>query len=164
MTPLQTADSAHRVPEHTSDRINERIRRATRASILYHSQHPDQIDERLREIDEEWDVERTLETNAATLILAGTLLSAFDRKWAILPLAVSGFLLQHGLQGWCPPLPLLRRAGVRTPREIEAERYALKAMRGDFDDVKNGSGEGDADAAATATGRLDFNGQHAARA
>ena len=45
------------------------------------------------------------------------------------------FLLQHALQGWCPPLPLFRRLGVRTAREIARERYALQALRGDFDDV-----------------------------
>jgi hypothetical protein len=46
--------------------------------------------------------------------------------------AVLGFLLQHATQGWCPPVSVLRRRGVRTRREIEAERYALKALRGDF--------------------------------
>lgn len=29
--------------------------------------------------------------------------------------------------------PGFRRLGVRTQREIERERYALKALRGDFD-------------------------------
>jgi hypothetical protein len=51
----------------------------------------------------------------------------------VLTLAVLGFLLQHAVQGWCPPLALLRRLGVRTRREIDAEKYALKALRGDFD-------------------------------
>ncbi|HET9942578.1 MAG TPA: hypothetical protein VFR05_04515, partial [Terriglobia bacterium] len=41
-------------------------------------------------------------------------------------------LLQHAVQGWCPPVPLFRRLGIRTQREIDEERYALKAMRGDF--------------------------------
>jgi hypothetical protein len=49
-----------------------------------------------------------------------------------LPVVVAGFLLQHALQGWCPPLPVLRRLGVRTADEINQERYALKALRGDF--------------------------------
>lgn len=44
------------------------------------------------------------------------------------------FLAQHGLQGWCPPIPVFRRLEVRTDREIARERYALKALRGDFDD------------------------------
>jgi len=70
-------------------------------------------------------------------------------------MAVGGFLLQHGVQGWCPPLGILRRLGVRTPREIEAERYALKSIRGDFDGIK-ARGEDSAAAAADATGRLDF--------
>src|SRR5438874_9255842 len=36
----------------------------------------------------------------------------------------------------CPPVPVLRRKGVRTRREIDAERYALKALRGDFSSVQ----------------------------
>ena len=49
------------------------------------------------------------------------------------PVGVAAFLLQHALQGWCPPLPVFRWYGVRTQSEIEQERYALKAIRGDFD-------------------------------
>jgi hypothetical protein len=41
-------------------------------------------------------------------------------------------MMQHVLQGWCPPLPLFRRAGFRTCEEIQIERAALKAVRGDF--------------------------------
>jgi hypothetical protein len=48
------------------------------------------------------------------------------------PLVVGSFLLQHAVQGWCPPLPVFRRWGVRTQPEIDYERYALKALRGDF--------------------------------
>ena len=48
---------------------------------------------------------------------------------------VGAFLLQHALQGWCPPLPLLRQLGVRTAEEINEERTALKTIRGDFYDV-----------------------------
>ena len=55
-----------------------------------------------------------------------------DRKWFIFPAAVAGFLLQHALEGWCPPLPLFRRLGFRTQSEIDYERYALKSLRGDF--------------------------------
>jgi hypothetical protein len=45
------------------------------------------------------------------------------------------FLAQHALQGWCPPIPVIRRLGVRTRAEIERERNALKALRGDYDRV-----------------------------
>src|SRR5262249_41243166 len=57
------------------------------------------------------------------------------RKWLVLPLAVSGFLFQHATEGWCPPVPLLRRLGFRTSFEIQEERQAPKALRGDFDAV-----------------------------
>jgi hypothetical protein len=42
------------------------------------------------------------------------------------------FLLQHAVQGWCPPIIWFRRLGVRTSTEIDHERNALKALRGDF--------------------------------
>jgi len=51
----------------------------------------------------------------------------------VLPFLVSAFLLQHAIQGWCPPVPILRRLGFRTADEINRERYALKVLRGDFD-------------------------------
>jgi hypothetical protein len=57
------------------------------------------------------------------------------RGWYALPAAVAAFLLQHALQGWCPPLPIFRRRGVRTAEEIQHERTALKALRGDFANV-----------------------------
>jgi len=77
-----------------------------------------------------------LALNAATLSLTGLALGlSVNRKWLVLPGVVMSFLLQHAVQGWCPPLPIIRRAGVRTAREIEAERTILKAIRGDFQDL-----------------------------
>jgi hypothetical protein len=67
------------------------------------------------------------------LALSGVALAALhDRRWLILPAVVLGLLLEHALHGWCPPVPVLRRLGVRTRKEIERERYAMKALRGDF--------------------------------
>ena len=91
------------------------------------------ISERLRQLDREWDIERVLEANAASVGLLGVGLAAFVSRWfLILPAAVTGFLLQHAVQGWCPPVPLFRRLGIRTSGEIEEERAALKMLRGDF--------------------------------
>jgi hypothetical protein len=99
------------------------------------------IDRRLAELDREWDIERTLEANAATAVLIGSALGALvDRRFFAFPAVVAGFLLQHAVQGWCPPLPLFRRAGVRTASEIDYERYALKAIRGDFANVPGTTG------------------------
>jgi hypothetical protein len=94
------------------------------------------IERRLAELDEEWDIERCLETMASSFTLVGLLLSVTkSRKFLILPAVVQSFFLQHALQGWCPPLPALRRLGIRTADEINKERYALKALRGDFEHV-----------------------------
>jgi len=127
------ARTTTRVPDHTPERYNWRIEAETAQRVQLYAQHPRGIDVRLNELDEEWDIERTLEANAAALGLSGTLLGAFvDRRFLALPAVVSFFLLQHAIQGWCPPVPFFRRRGVRTAREIDIERYALKSLRGDF--------------------------------
>lgn len=127
-----------RVPDQTSSKINEAIRRETLVRLEECSASPQRIPMRLSELDREWDIERTLEANAATIALIGLLLGALVSWWFFLiPAVVAFFLLQHALQGWCPPLPILRRLHFRTAREIETERMSLKAMRGDFEQARN---------------------------
>lgn len=134
--------TSRRVPEHTAERVNEEIRRQTEANVdRCGAAGPEAIDCRLAELEREWDIERTLEANAATLAAVGAGLALLvHRRFALVPLVVGGFLLQHAVQGWCPPVPIFRRMGVRTQVEIDHERYALKALRGDFRDVPNGDG------------------------
>jgi hypothetical protein len=94
---------------------------------------PKAIERRLLELDQEWDFERTLETGAATMTLTTlTLAMTVDKRWAGVTAAVAAFLLLHALQGWCPPLPILRRLGVRTEHEINVERLTLRLLRDDF--------------------------------
>lgn len=124
-----------RVTEHTAEHINRRLRREMEARISYFAQNPDQIDDRLEELDEEWDIERVLEANAAGITLFGILMSRHHCKWLVLPLTVAGFLMQHAIQGWCPPVEVFRRVGFRTTREIDDERIALKVLRGDFNEI-----------------------------
>ncbi|HEX6963175.1 MAG TPA: hypothetical protein VF175_15015 [Lacipirellula sp.] len=127
-----------RVPEQTAEHINEQIRLQMEERVARLAAAPEAIANRLEELDQEWDIERTLEANAATLTAAGSAMALLvDRRFAVLPLVVGGFLLQHALQGWCPPLPIFRRYGFRTQYEIEQERYALKALRGDFNQLQN---------------------------
>jgi hypothetical protein len=136
--------TAERVPLNTPSDVNRRIEQGIADSVRYHAVHPNRIEGRLHELDQEWDIERTLEANAATLGLAGTLLGAFvDKRFLVLPAAVTAFLLQHAVQGWCPPVPFFRKRGVRTMREIDTERYALKALRGDFGPIGPGPHERD---------------------
>jgi len=125
-----------RVETNTEEEIIRRIRRELEARVYYYAQRPEEIDARLDELDREWNVERLLETNAGALALLGLTLGSIHRKWALLSALVGAFLLQHGVQGWCPPVPLFRRLGIRTASEICHERFALKALRGDFDNVR----------------------------
>jgi hypothetical protein len=124
------------VPRHAPGHLNEQIRRQTEHNVARYAPDPAAIDRRLAELDREWDIERTLEANAASISLSGLALgAAVDRRFFILPGLVAGFLLQHALQGWCPPVTFFRRRGFRTASEIDQERYALKALRGDFRNV-----------------------------
>ena len=127
-----TAVSADRVRRSTPEHINRRIDRDTDERIASVSGWSrEEIERRMTELDREWDVERLLEVNASTLALTGLLLGVMvNRKWLLLPGIVLPFLLQHGLQGWCPPLPVLRRLGVRTRGEIDREKYALASVLG----------------------------------
>lgn len=126
--------TSERIWNQTDEQINQRIRQQTEMNLSYYSDHPDQIEQRISELDQEWDTERTLETLASSFVLGGLVLGARGgRMWKLLPFVVSGFLLQHAVQGWCPPLAVIRRLGVRTQREIDTERFGLKILRGDLD-------------------------------
>ena len=127
-----TAASADRVKRSTPEHINRQIDHDTDASIASAAGRTGEaIEQRMAELDREWDVERMLEVNASTLALTGLVLGVtVNRKWLLLPGIVLPFLLQHGLQGWCPPLPVLRRLGLRTRGEIDREKYALAKVIG----------------------------------
>ena len=123
-----------RVPRHTNSRVNGRIQGRTLHDVSrFVGADPVFIDERIQQLQQEWDIERTLEAHAAAATIAGLALGiSVDRRFLLLPAAVAVFLLQHALQGWCPPLPLFRRLGIRTASEIHDEIIALRILRGDF--------------------------------
>lgn len=126
------AKTASRVESSTAAHVNEKIYRRLNECVEHYAQELDGIEERLDALDREWDVERTIELNASIIALGGLALGQLDRRFYVLPAIVLTFLLQHSIQGWCPPIPILRRLGFRTAREIDTERTALKALRGDF--------------------------------
>lgn len=136
------ARTATRVSDNTAAEVNQRIREQTQNNVARIAiGGPAAIDRRLAQLDEEWDIERFLGTVAPTISLTGLLLAAgVNKKFLIVPAIIQTFLLQHALQGWCPPMPVLRRLGVRTIEEIDEERYALKTLRGDFRDMSDTSG------------------------
>ena len=129
---METAD---RVRVNTSEEVNRQIDQELEARVREYAQRsPDEIASRINELNREWDMERLLETNASAIAFTGLVLGlTHSKKWLIVPGIVSAFLFQHAVQGWCPPVPVFRRLGVRTRKEIEREKYALKVLRGDFE-------------------------------
>ncbi len=127
-----------RIQEYTPEEINRQICRDLKARVLYFAQRPEEIDRRLDELDREWSIERRLEAGAGILSLMGLTFGVMRSRWYILSAAAAAFLVQHAVQGWAPPVSLMRRLGVRTVREINHERYTLKALRGDFDSMRTG--------------------------
>lgn len=124
--------TAKRVEKNTYQRTANRITNHTLLRIEQALQK-EQLDQELDRLRFEWDTERVLETNAACLLLVSLGLGTMvDRRFLWLTGGVAAFLLQHALQGWCPPLPVIRALGIRTAGEINAERTAIKALRGDF--------------------------------
>ncbi len=134
-TAMANSLSHDHVRDNTAPAVNCRIAQQMRERILlYADKSPDEISRRISELEMEWDIERWLECNAAALAFGGMALSLVGgRKWLLLPSLVLPMLFTHAVGGWCPPVPLLRRLGVRTQREIDAEIYALRLLRGDFD-------------------------------
>jgi hypothetical protein len=126
-----------RVRKNTADHINRKVDQKIKESIeLYSSQDSEMINKRIKQLEQEWDIERALEVNMPIVALIGLALGIFVNPWwFIFPVIVMLFFLEHAIQGWCPPLPIFRSLGFRTKEEIEKERYALKILRGDFDSL-----------------------------
>lgn len=145
------------VRKHSLGRVTRRLDRERDERLAAAVGEDDRaVSERLRRLDAQWDIERVLQTNAATLTLVAwaAVLHRPTRRRAALAGVVPAFLLQHALQGWCPPIELFRFLGRRSRNEIDAERTALKALRGDFADLpRDGAPAALAGAALEAAGR-----------
>lgn len=126
--------TTERVFLHTDPDQNENIRRKTLKKLIASDGCSKKIlAQRISKLGSEWDTERVLEANAAAMALIGTYLGfRRNKSWFLIPGVVGFFLLQHALQGWCPPLPLIRKLGFRTANEIHNEKMVLKIMRGDI--------------------------------
>lgn len=119
--------SADRVERHTNPEINKRIHKQTDRSIAYFKQHKDEVEERLQELEQEWSTDRIVQTMAGAMALTGAALTLAtnNRRFAVMSAVSGSFLLMYSIIGWAPPIPLLRRLGLRTANEIDDERCAL---------------------------------------
>ena len=142
--------STDRVRAQTAAEINLEIDAKTKNRLARAACAPSAVLGRLiADLDEEWDIERWLETNASALALGGTLLGLLvNRNFSCCLACFCPFSSSTPFRVGCPPLPLFRRKGIRTRREIEVEKHALKALRGDFAGIeRNGDPAADARAA-----------------
>ena len=133
-----SSNNQDRVKDATPSSINQQIESETWQRVAsYENKSEADISARIEELNSEWDIERYLGVNMSSLAMIGLATAALskNKNWNILPAVVLGFFFQHSVQGWCPPLPILRMLKIRTGKEIEQEKYALKIIRGDFDDV-----------------------------
>jgi len=91
------------------------------------------IDARLRQIDNEWSVGRMVKATTGVMILGGLALAIFVNPWFAIVPAVGGLMLAQSLyscKNWLSQA--FAGMGFRTSCEIDHERMALKAIRGDF--------------------------------
>lgn len=126
--------SPDRARRHTARSVLRRIDDDTLDHLMEVARKPETASRRLEALDREWDIDRTIEAEAATMGLVGLALGAFVRPaFLAMPATVGAAVFLFGTRGLYPLLPIFRRLGIRTAREIERERYAVKALRGDFD-------------------------------
>lgn len=128
------AKETDRVRRHTAASVLASIDADTRASLLRCAQAQNGvIDERLRVLEREWDIDRIIETEAPIAGLVGIALGVLaNRRLLVVPGVIAAMMCLFATTGRYPLSPILRRMGVRTANEIQRERYALKALRGDF--------------------------------
>jgi hypothetical protein len=114
--------------------VNERIDRETDERVRYYATRPvDFVSHRISELDSEWDVDRVLRADIAGLGLIGAgLLVALRKSWLALPIVALSLVAGSSTDTTQPLLVALRQIGVRTRGDIERERTALRALRGDF--------------------------------
>jgi hypothetical protein len=143
------ANELDHIRANTWHDVNERLDAEAAVRIQAAARAGDSISNSLARIDREWNFERVLETEASTMGLMGLALALrFGPRFLFVPGFVAAMVFLHAIQGWYPLLPIFRRIGVRSQDEIDRERYALKALRGDFDGVRKIDAETERAAAA----------------
>jgi hypothetical protein len=125
-------------PAPLNRRIDEKVEQCVRHMA---QQDRAEVSRYLETLDREWDLNRAVCVGASALALGGVLLGRVGGNgWRVLSAVAAGLLLQQGLFGWGPLGEAVRALGVRTRREIDLEKFALKALRGDFERVPKEGG------------------------
>lgn len=127
--------TTERVESNTSEAHREELDQQLRETISrYRNADRQQIDKRIAELDQEWDVERMIEVEAPLMIGLGAGLGLLrSPKWFGLSAAAAVMVILHNTRGWYPLLPIFQRMGIRSQNDIEQERSALRVLRKDHE-------------------------------
>jgi hypothetical protein len=107
----------------------------------YSSLGKDGLTERIHALDAEWDAEKSVVVGLAGAGMAFLALGLVGtRFWRLLAWGTLPLIFMAGQDKWRPSQGILKTLGLRTRREIHEEKYALKALRGDFRNVEVSTG------------------------
>jgi hypothetical protein len=124
--PVEDPRRVDRIRSHTAQKVLDKIDRQTATRVFQVARlGSDAIVRRLEELDREWDIERWLALNFTIVNGLAAIPARHSTPWKIFFRAQQAFMVAHALVGWCPPTALFRRLGVRTQKEIDAERAVL---------------------------------------
>ena len=82
-------------------RSEERIRRQLEVNVAYYARRLDRIEERLGDLEREWDVERAVAVGAGVATLAGLALGLVRKRWALLSVGAAALLIAHSAGRCC---------------------------------------------------------------
>ncbi|MBM7118229.1 DUF2892 domain-containing protein [Archangium primigenium] len=131
------------VRTHSPDGMNRRIDAHVERCVRDLAERGDRraISDYLDRLERAWDLNRVVTVAASAVSLVGVALAPRNRPgWAVVGGVAAGLLLQQGLFGFGPLATLARAFGARTRREIDLEKFALKALRGDFERIPREGG------------------------
>lgn len=130
-------DNMDLVRENTNPEINRRIDRFTEDNIRYYATQPERvITRRIDKLEKEWDVQKMVQAVDSGVALGSIFLGVLgSKKWWFITTLAAASSGAHAVKGWSPCTVMFRRMGFRTRQEIDREKYALKALRGDFQEL-----------------------------
>ena len=113
---------------------NRRLVELADRALNYYPDQMRDIEPRLRKLNLQWGLQKVLDKLSVPAALAGGALAfLLRRRFATAAsFCLAGYLLQQALLKRVALLATSRHRIVRGRNEIELERYALKAQRGDF--------------------------------
>lgn len=108
---------------------------------FYGSLGKEGLTERIHSLEEEWDMEKFITVGLSGIGVFGLVMGFFgSRVWRLFSWVSLPLLFLYGQDKWKPSNGALKSLGLRSRKEIDEEKYALKALRGDFQRVDSASG------------------------